>query len=173
VTFQLAIKLQVSEYTTQRAQERNKQQQLQEERSKEEMRSRKLANEEAKKFAERVSVYQTLPYDLVYGLKTVLQFLKGAPIRLLCNPSTISSLFQPLSSPTISTLHYNKISTELYTDSTICTTSIFLLPCEFVHTEFPLFFVLLGLQGIGGKTELTKAEVARGKQQEESNREGT
>ena len=57
LTFQLAIKLQVSEYATQRAQERSKQQQLQEERSKEDMRSKKLANEEAKKFVERVSIY--------------------------------------------------------------------------------------------------------------------
>jgi len=53
---QLAIKQQVSEYTTQRAQERNKLRQLQEEQSREEMKSRKLANEEAKKFAERVSI---------------------------------------------------------------------------------------------------------------------
>lgn len=72
LTFQLAIKLQVSEYATQRAQERNKQQQIQEERSKEDMRSKKLANEEAKKFVERVSIYY---YKHSHVFKLV--YLKG------------------------------------------------------------------------------------------------
>lgn len=55
--FQLAIKQQISQYTSQKAQEMEKQQQLQEERKKEEIRNRKLANEEAKKLADRVRIF--------------------------------------------------------------------------------------------------------------------
>lgn len=50
----MVIKQQLSQYASQKAQEMEKQQTLQEERRKEEIQNRKLANEEAKKLADRV-----------------------------------------------------------------------------------------------------------------------
>lgn len=53
---QLAIKQQISQYTSQKAQEMEKQRKIQEERRKEEIRNRRLANEEARKLADRVKI---------------------------------------------------------------------------------------------------------------------
>ena len=55
--FQLMIKQQISQYASQKAQEVEKQHKVEEERRKEEIRNRKLANEEAKKLADRVRMF--------------------------------------------------------------------------------------------------------------------
>ena len=55
----MVIKQQLSQYASEKAQEMEREQKLQEERRKEEIRNRKLANEEAKKLADRVRTLNT------------------------------------------------------------------------------------------------------------------